>query len=96
MRLAPLPPTNLLLSFAKLPARNDAQPRLGRADTRGMQLALRPLYTVPIGDHCAVVLRLPCGRSVDLIIYDGSGVTTTVCVWRVAGCAVHFVVARDA
>jgi hypothetical protein len=72
------------------------QPRTARGDTRGMRLALQHVYAAPVGDHCVAVLRTPGGRAIDLIFYDGSGVTRSVCVWRLAGCAVHYVVAGDA
>jgi hypothetical protein len=61
-----------------------------------MRLALQLLYAAEVGDHCVVVLRTPCGRAIDLIFYDGSGVTRSECVWRIAECAVHHVVAADA
>jgi hypothetical protein len=62
----------------------------------GMRPALRPLYCLPVGDHCALTLRLQCGRTVDLVFFDGAGICGSVGVWSLAGHAVHFVVAGDA
>jgi hypothetical protein len=60
-----------------------------------MQLVLRPLYCLPVGDHCALTLRLPCGRVLDLILYDGGGVTRSIGVWRLAARAIHAAIAHD-
>lgn len=77
-----------------MPALDATTPRARRY--MGMQLALRPLYTLPVGGHCALTLRLPCGRSLDLVLYDGGGHARSVFVWSMRGHAVHFVVAGDA
>jgi hypothetical protein len=60
-----------------------------------MQLALRPLYCFPIGDHFALTLRLPCGRALDLVLYDGGGLTRSIGVWRHAAIAIRVVIAHD-
>jgi hypothetical protein len=60
-----------------------------------MQPALTPLYCLPVGDHCALTLRLPCGRSLDLVLFDGGGCTRSVGVWKLRGRAVLVVAAAE-
>jgi hypothetical protein len=68
-----------------------------RAQSRylDMQIVFRPLYCRAFGDHCTLTLRVPCGRALDLLFYDGGGFTRSIGVWRLAGGAIHVAIAHD-
>jgi len=59
-------------------------------------MPLRPLYTLPVGDHHAVVLSLPCGRELELVFYDGGGCCRSVGLWRTGGRVLGVVLAGAA
>lgn len=58
-----------------------------------MQPALRPLYCLPVRDHCALTLRLPCGRALDLVLFAGPGFARSFVVVQLTGCALRVVTA---
>ena len=58
-----------------------------------MQPVLRPLYCLPLGDNCALTLRLPCGRALDLVLFAGPGFARSFVVVQFTGRALCVVTA---